>query len=73
LRIVIAQHIKCQAIETSKRNPVDIAKDKPFRRLTPQQIELKAEDENFGLQRSTRPEQSNHNAPNQSAQGLPSQ
>ena len=64
-----AQHIGCQAIEASKHKPVD-AKDKPFRRPAPQHVGLMAEDENFSLQRSTRPEQSSHNAPNQSASAI---
>ena len=65
-----AQHFGCQAIETSKHKPVDIAEDKPFRRLTPQHVGLMAKNENFGLQRSTRPEQSSHNVPNQSTSAI---
>jgi len=61
-------HAGHQAIERGEHEPIDVAEGKALRRLTPQHIELMTNDENFGLQRSARPEQPGHKAPNQPAE-----
>jgi hypothetical protein len=51
-----------QVTEPSEGEPIDVAEDKA-RTLKPQHIELMTEDENFGVQRNSGPEQPGHNAP----------
>ncbi len=57
-----------QVTEPSEGEPIDVAEDKALRRVTPQHIDLMTEDENFGVQRNSGPEQPSHNAPDQPAE-----
>jgi|SRR5215471_12871876 len=61
-------HTGRQVTEPSGHKPIDVVEDKALRRLTPQHIELMTEDENFGVQRNSGPEQPGHNAPDQPAE-----
>ena len=61
------QHSRSQAIETGKHQAINIAERQSLRGLAPQHIELMSEDEDLGFQRSPRPEQSDHGAPDQPA------
>jgi hypothetical protein len=59
------QNIRSQPIEPSEHQPVDVADGHPLRRSTHQHIELMSKDEDFGLQRRSRPEQSDRRPPDQ--------
>ena len=59
------QHIGCEAIEASEHEPIDVVEDEALGRLALQHIELMTKNENFSVQRSARPEQPGHKAPNQ--------
>jgi len=61
------QHIGCEAIEASEHEPIDVVEDEALGRLALQHIELMTKNENFSVQRSARPEQPGHKAPNQPA------
>jgi hypothetical protein len=50
------QHCGRQAIEPTKYQAIDLAKDYPLRQSTAQNIELVAKNEDFGLQCHPRPE-----------------
>src|SRR6185295_12968871 len=58
-------HIGCEAIEASEHEPIDVVEDEALGRLALQHIELMTKNENFSVQRSARPEQPGHKAPNQ--------
>jgi hypothetical protein len=59
------QHLGSQAIEPRKHQAIDIADGDPLGLSTPQHIELMVKDENFGFQRSARPQQPGHCVPDQ--------
>jgi len=59
------QQIGCEAIEASEHEPIDVVEHEALGRLALQHIELMTKNENFSVQRSARPEQPGHNAPNQ--------
>src|SRR5262245_53354182 len=59
------QHFWSQPIQPGKNQAIDVADGHPLWRSTTQYIELMSKGEDFGLQRGTRPEQSDHGAPNQ--------
>ena len=61
------QHAGSQAIEPDKHQPVDAAEGHSFRGFAPQDVELVSKNKDFGFQRSTRAEQPNQCAPDQSA------
>jgi hypothetical protein len=54
-----------RAIEASEHEPIDVVEDEALGRLALQHIELMTKNENFSVQRSARPEQPSHKAPNQ--------
>src|SRR5580704_17177382 len=59
------QHYRNQPIEPRKHQSIDIADGHPVWRLASQHIELMSKDEDLGLQRGARPEQSEHGAADQ--------
>jgi hypothetical protein len=59
------QHIGSQPIERGKHEAIEVADSHPLWRSTPQYVELMSKDEDFGLQRGARPEQSDCGAPDQ--------
>ena len=59
------QHFRNQPIEPGKHQSIDIADGHPLWRPPSQHIDLMSKDEDFGLQRGARPEQSDHGAPDQ--------
>jgi len=54
-------------IERGKHQPVNVAKRQSLWGFAPQHVELMSKDEDLGLQRSSRPEQSDQGAPDQPA------
>jgi hypothetical protein len=48
-----------------EHEPIDVVEDEALGRLALQHIELMTKNENFSVQRSARPEQPGHKAPNQ--------
>jgi hypothetical protein len=58
------QDRRSQAIEPNKQQAVDAVEGHSLRRFAPQDIELVPKYKDFGFQRSARPEQPDHRAPN---------
>src|SRR5271166_1140843 len=59
------QHLWGQTINPGKHQVINVAEVHLLRRSAPQHIELMPQQNDFGLQRSLRPEQSDHCAPDQ--------
>src|SRR5215470_9092890 len=55
------------AIKPDEHQAINVGQSDPFGRHTPQDVELVPKHEVFGLQGSGRPEQSDHEIPNQPA------
>ena len=62
-----AQHTRSQAIQPNEYQTIDPSEGRPLRRLAPQDIDLMAKRQDLDFQQSSRSEQSNQPAPDQSA------
>ena len=61
------QHLRGQTINPGKHQTIDIVEIHPLRRFAPKYIKLVPKQNDFGLQRGLRLEQSNRRKPNQPA------
>jgi len=61
------QYSRSRTIDPRKHQAVNIAEGQSRRGFAPQHVELVSKDKDLGLQRNTRPEQSNQGAPDQPA------
>jgi hypothetical protein len=57
-----------EAIKRDKHEAIQVAEGYPLWGLAPQHVQLVSKDKDFSLQRSPRPEQSDHDTPDQPAE-----